>query len=152
VVGLVVPTGYSFNLDGTCLCQVTCAMFIAQALEIHLDLVNQVTLVGVSMLTSKGSAGVAGASFIALLATLTAFRQTPIEGAAIILGVDRFISEIRSVTNMIGNGIATLVIAKWEGERDDNRMHAALNRISPVPDESEEIAAAALVPLPRQAR
>jgi len=152
VVGLVVPTGYSFNSDGTCLCQVICAIFIAQAMVLHLDLVNQVTLVGVSMLTSKGSAGVAGASFIALLATLTAFRQIPIEGAAIILGVDRFISEIRSVTNMIGNGIATLVIAKWEGERDDNRMHAALNLVSPVPDESEEIAAAALVPLPRQAR
>lgn len=146
VVGLVIPTGYSFNLDRTCLCQVICAMFIAQAMGIHLDLVNQITPMGVSMLTSKGSVGVAGVSFIALLSTLSAFKQIPIEGGAIILGVDRFISEIRSVTNMIGNGIATLALAKWEGEQDDVRMHAALNQTSLLPDESEVMAAAALSP------
>lgn len=143
VVGLVVPMGYSFNLDGTCICQVICAMFIAQAMGIDLSIGDQATLVAVSMLTSKGSAGVAGASFIALLATLAAFRHIPIEGAAIILGVDRFISEVRATLNMIGNGVAALVVAKWEGERDDVRMHAALNRRGPVPDEVE-IAAEAL--------
>jgi aerobic C4-dicarboxylate transport protein len=151
VVGLVVPTGYSFNLDGTCICQVICAMFIAQAMGIELSVGNQITLVAVSMLTSKGSAGVAGASFIALLATLTAFRQIPIEGAAIILGVDRFISEIRTATNMIGNGVATLVVARWEGERDDVRMHAALNQTSPVPEENEKVAAEGIAPVLPQA-
>jgi aerobic C4-dicarboxylate transport protein len=137
-VGLVVPTGYSFNLYGTCICHLICAMFIAQAMGIELIAGNQITLVVVSMLPSKGSAGVAGASFIALLATLTAFRQIPIEGAAIILGVDRFISEIRTATNMIGNGVATLVVARWEGEREDVRMHAALNQTSPVPRRKRE--------------
>ena len=108
-------------------------MFIAQAMGIDLSIGDQATLVAVSMLTSKGSAGVAGASFIALLATLAAFRHIPIKGAAIILGVDRFISEVRATLNMIGNGVAALVVAKWEGERDDVRMHAALNRRGPFP-------------------
>jgi Na+/H+-dicarboxylate symporter len=126
-------------------------MFIAQAMGIDLTVGNQITLVAVSMLRSKGSAGVAGASFIALLATLAAFRQIPIEGAAIILGVDRFISEIRTATNMIGNGVATLVVAKWEGERDDVRMHAALNQSIPVPEENEKVAEEGIAPLPPQA-
>jgi len=128
VVGIVMPMGYSFNLDGTCVAQVICAMFIAQAFGIHMSLLDQLTLLGVSMLTSKGSAGVAGASFVALLATLTTFKQIPIEGAALILGVDRFISEIRAVTNMIGNAVATLVISGLERSRDNTQMDLVLKR------------------------
>ncbi|MBP0625077.1 C4-dicarboxylate transporter DctA [Cupriavidus consociatus] len=127
VVGIVMPMGYSFNLDGTCVAQVICAMFIAQAFGVHMSLVDQLTLLGVSMLTSKGSAGVAGASFVALLATLTTFKHIPIEGAALILGVDRFISEIRAVTNMIGNAVATLVISGLEKKRDNVQLNLVLN-------------------------
>jgi aerobic C4-dicarboxylate transport protein len=122
VVGIVMPMGYSFNLDGTCVAQVICAMFIAQAYNVPMSWGEQIALMVLSMISSKGAAGVSGAGFVTLLATLTAFKHIPIEGAALILGVDRFISEIRAVTNMIGNAVATLVISGLEKERDNARL------------------------------
>lgn len=130
VVGIVMPMGYSFNLDGTCVAQVICAMFIAQAYGVPMSWEQQIALMILSMISSKGAAGVAGAGFVTLLATLTAFKHIPIEGAALILGVDRFISEIRAVTNMIGNAVAALVISGLEKERDDSRMAFVLERRS----------------------
>jgi aerobic C4-dicarboxylate transport protein len=128
VVGLVVPTGYSFNLDGTCIYLTMAAVFIAQAMGITLTLGEQVTLLAVLLLTSKGAAGVTGSGFITLAATLAALGgKVPVEGVALILGVDRFMSEARALTNIIGNGVATMVVAKWEGLRDDAKMHAALD-------------------------
>ncbi|MEO6104367.1 MAG: C4-dicarboxylate transporter DctA [Pseudoxanthomonas sp.] len=127
VVGLVVPTGYSFNLDGTCIYLTMAAVFIAQALSIDLTLGDQVLLLGVLLLTSKGAAGVTGSGFVTLAATLGALAgRVPVEGVALILGVDRFMSEARAITNIIGNGVATLFVARWEGKRDDAKMHAAL--------------------------
>jgi aerobic C4-dicarboxylate transport protein len=122
VVGIVMPMGYSFNLDGTCVAQVICAMFIAQAYGVPMSWEQQIALMVLSMISSKGAAGVSGAGFVTLLATLTAFKHIPIEGATLILGVDRFISEIRAVTNMIGNAVATLVISGLEKERDETKM------------------------------
>jgi aerobic C4-dicarboxylate transport protein len=128
VVGLVVPTGYSFNLDGTCIYLTMAALFIAQAVGVQLSLADQLTLLAVLLLTSKGAAGVTGSGFITLAATLTALHgKVPVEGVALILGVDRFMSEARALTNLIGNGVATMFIARWEGLRDDTRMHAALD-------------------------
>src|SRR5262249_22780019 len=118
VVGLVVPAGYSFNLDGTNIYLTMAAMFVAQALNIHLTLVQQVTLLAVAMLTSKGASGVTGAGFITLAATLAVVPTVPIAGLALILGIDRFMSEARSLTNFIGNGVATVVVSRWEGELD----------------------------------
>jgi aerobic C4-dicarboxylate transport protein len=133
VVGIVMPMGYTFNLAGTCVAQVICAVFIAQAFGIQLSVAEQAVLVGISMLTSRGMAGVAGASFICLLATLAAFKHIPIEGAAIVLGVDRFIAEIRATTNMIGNAVATVAVAHWERQRDDVCMRETLGmRPKPV--------------------
>lgn len=127
VVGLVVPTGYSFNLDGTCIYLTLAAIFIAQALGVDLSLGDQALLLGVLLLTSKGAAGVTGSGFITLAATLGALHgKVPVEGVALILGVDRFMSEARAITNIIGNGVATMFVARWEGRRDDVRMHAAL--------------------------
>jgi len=126
VVGLVIPTGYSFNLDGTCIYLTMAAIFVAQALDVQLTLIEQLTLLGVLLLTSKGAAGVTGSGFITLAATLSALHgKVPVEGVALILGVDRFMSEARALTNVIGNGVATMVIAKWEGMRDDARMREA---------------------------
>jgi aerobic C4-dicarboxylate transport protein len=118
VVGLVVPAGYSFNLDGTNIYLTMAAMFVAQALNIHLSLVQQLTLLGVAMLTSKGASGVTGAGFITLAATLAVVPTVPVAGLALILGIDRFMSEARSLTNFIGNGVATVVVSSWEGELD----------------------------------
>ena len=118
VVGLVVPAGYSFNLDGTNIYLTMAAMFVAQALNIELTLLQQVTLLGVAMLTSKGASGVTGAGFITLAATLAVVPSIPVAGLALILGIDRFMSEARSLTNFIGNGVATLVVSRWEGELD----------------------------------
>jgi aerobic C4-dicarboxylate transport protein len=127
VVGLVVPTGYSFNLDGTCIYLTMAALFVAQALNVPLTLTEQLTLLGVLLLTSKGAAGVTGSGFITLAATLSALHgKVPVEGVALILGVDRFMSEARAITNFIGNGVATMVIARWEGLRDDARMERTL--------------------------
>jgi aerobic C4-dicarboxylate transport protein len=116
VVGLVVPTGYSFNLDGTAIYLSMAAIFIAQAYHVDLSLWHQITLLGILMLTSKGAAGVTGSGFITLAATLTAFPVIPVEGIALLLGVDRFMSESRAITNLIGNGVATVVVSKMENE------------------------------------
>lgn len=127
VVGLVVPTGYSFNLDGTNIYMTLAALFIAQACDIHLSFAEQALLLGVAMLTSKGAAGVTGAGFITLAATLQVVPSLPVAGMALILGVDRFMSECRSLTNFIGNAVATIVVAKWEGGLDSARLAAALD-------------------------
>ena len=127
VVGLVVPTGYSFNLDGTNIYMTLAAMFIAQALGIQLSLEEQLLLLGVAMLSSKGAAGVTGAGFITLAATLPVVPSVPLAGMALILGVDRFMSECRAVTNFMGNAVATLVVARWEGQLDRGKLAAALN-------------------------
>jgi aerobic C4-dicarboxylate transport protein len=116
VVGLVVPTGYSFNLDGTSIYLSMAAIFIAQAYGVDLTLMQEITLLAILMLTSKGAAGVTGSGFITLAATLAAFPMIPVEGMALILGVDRFMSEARAVTNLIGNGVATVIVSKSEKE------------------------------------
>ncbi|MBA3938151.1 MAG: C4-dicarboxylate transporter DctA [Planctomycetes bacterium] len=126
VVGVVVPAGYSFNLDGTNIYMTLATLFVAQALEIHLDLGQQLTIIGVAMLTSKGASGVTGAGFVTLSATLAVVPGIPVEGLALILGVDRFMSEARAVTNFIGNGVATLAMAHWEGELDVPRLRVLL--------------------------
>ncbi|HVH34967.1 MAG TPA: C4-dicarboxylate transporter DctA [Tahibacter sp.] len=126
VVGLVLPTGYSFNLDGTCIYLTMAAIFIAQAVGVSLTLHDELVLLGVLLLTSKGAAGVTGAGLTTLIATLGALSgKVPVEGVALVVGVDRFMSEARAVTNVIGNGVATMVIARWEGLRDDAKMQAA---------------------------
>lgn len=127
IVGLVVPTGYSFNLDGTNIYMTLAALFIAQALGIELTLGEQLLLLGVAMLSSKGAAGVTGAGFITLAATLSVVPSVPVAGMALILGVDRFMSECRAITNFIGNAVATMVISRWEGGLDHDRLRAALN-------------------------
>lgn len=122
VVGLVIPTGYSFNLDGTSIYLSMAAIFIAQAYGIDLTIWQELTLLGILMLTSKGAAGVTGSGFITLAATLAAFPMIPVEGIALLIGVDRFMSEARSITNLIGNGVATVVISKSENEFNPNQM------------------------------
>jgi aerobic C4-dicarboxylate transport protein len=126
VVGLVVPTGYSFNLDGTNIYMTLAALFIAQATGVHLTLGQEILLLGVAMLSSKGAAGVTGAGFITLAATLAIVPSVPVAGMALILGVDRFMSECRSLTNFIGNAVATIVVARWEGALDRGALGAAL--------------------------
>ena len=118
VVGIVVPSGYSFNLDGTNIYLTMAALFVAQALNIDLTFTQQLTMLGVAMLTSKGASGVTGAGFITLAATLAVVPSVPVAGLALILGIDRFMSEARALTNFLGNGVATIVVAKWEGELD----------------------------------
>lgn len=127
VVGLVVPAGYSFNLDGTNIYLTLAALFIAQAYGIDLSFGQQAALLGVAMLSSKGAAGVTGAGFITLAATLSIVPTVPIEGMALILGVDRFMSECRSLTNFIGNAVATIVVSRWEGRLDQAQLDAALH-------------------------
>jgi len=127
VVGLVIPTGYSFNLDGTAIYLTMAAVFIAQATNTPMTLVQELTLLAVLLLTSKGAAGITGSGFIVLAATLSAVGHVPVAGLALILGIDRFMSEARALTNTIGNGVATLVVAKWSGELDEKRLQAELN-------------------------
>lgn len=122
VVGLVVPTGYSFNLDGTAIYLSMAAIFIAQAYGVDLSIWQELTLLGILMLTSKGAAGVTGSGFITLAATLAAFPMIPVEGIALLLGVDRFMSEARAITNLIGNGVATVVVSKMENEFDPSAL------------------------------
>lgn len=129
VVGLVVPTGYSFNLDGTNIYMTMAALFIAQALNIDLSLKDQILLLLVAMLSSKGAAGITGAGFITLAATLSVVPSVPVAGMALILGIDRFMSECRALTNFIGNATATIVVARWEGELDHSALKAALNGV-----------------------
>jgi aerobic C4-dicarboxylate transport protein len=115
-VGLVIPAGYSFNLDGTNIYLTMAAIFVAQALDVELTLTQELTLLAVAMLTSKGASGVTGAGFITLAATLAVVPSVPVAGLALILGIDRFMSEARALTNLVGNGVATLVVARWENE------------------------------------
>ncbi|GAA4038149.1 dicarboxylate/amino acid:cation symporter [Sphingomonas rosea] len=138
VVGLVVPTGYSFNLDGTNIYMTLAALFIAQATGVDLSLGDQLLLLGVAMLSSKGAAGVTGAGFITLAATLSIVPSVPIAGMALILGVDRFMSECRSLTNFIGNAVATIVIARWEGGFDRAHFDAAIAGELPSVEELPE--------------
>jgi aerobic C4-dicarboxylate transport protein len=126
VVGLVVPTGYSFNLDGTNIYMTLAALFIAQACNVELSVGQQLLLLAIAMLSSKGAAGVTGAGFITLAATLAIVPSVPVAGMALILGVDRFMSECRSLTNFIGNAVACVVVSRWEGELDSAQLNAAL--------------------------
>jgi aerobic C4-dicarboxylate transport protein len=126
VVGLVIPTGYSFNLDGTSIYLTMAAVFIAQATNTPMTLLDQLTLLGVLLLTSKGAAGVTGSGFIVLAATLSAVGTLPVTALALILGIDRFMSEARALTNLVGNGVATLVVAKWCGALDKERLDEQL--------------------------
>jgi aerobic C4-dicarboxylate transport protein len=128
VVGLVIPTGYSFNLDGTCLYLATAAVFLAQATNTPLTIEQQLGLLAVLLLASKGAAGVAGAAFVVLAATLASVGTIPVESVALILGVHRLMSEGLTPTNLIGNGVATLVIAKWENALDERRLQQVLDR------------------------
>ncbi len=137
VVGLVVPSGYSFNLDGTKILRTLAALFVAQALNINLTMLEQLTVLGVAMLTSKGASGVTGAGFITLAATLAVVPSIPVAGLALILGIDRFMSEARSITNFIGNGVAAIVVARWENELDTKQLAAELRprRVRLQPDQ-----------------
>jgi len=126
VVGLVVPSGYSFNLDGTNIYLTMAALFVAQALNIDLTLTQQLTMLGVAMLTSKGASGVTGAGFITLAATLAVIPTIPVAGLALILGIDRFMSEARALTNFVGNGVATIVVSNWEKELDRDTLRREL--------------------------
>lgn len=127
VVGLVVPTGYSFNLDGTNIYMTLAALFIAQACNVDLSLGDQIALLAIAMISSKGAAGVTGAGFITLAATLSIVPDVPVAGMALILGIDRFMSECRSLTNFIGNAVATIVVARWDNALDTAALHNALN-------------------------
>jgi aerobic C4-dicarboxylate transport protein len=126
IVGLVIPTGYSFNLDGTTIYLSMATIFLAQVFEVHLSFTQQLTIIGILMVTSKGAAAVTGGGFIVLASTLTALKVIPIEGLAILLGVDRFMSEARAITNLIGNGVATIVVAKSERSFDEHKYRAAI--------------------------
>jgi aerobic C4-dicarboxylate transport protein len=130
VVGLVIPAGYSFNLDGTSIYLSMATIFIAQAFQVHLGIIEQLSVLGVLMLTSKGAAGVTGSGFIVLASTLTAMRVVPVEGVAILLGVDRFMSEARAITNLIGNGAATLVVARSENAFDEEARVRAVAELA----------------------
>ena len=126
VVGLVIPTGYSFNLDGTSIYLTMAAVFIAQATDTHMDITHQITLLLVLLLSSKGAAGVTGSGFIVLAATLSAVGHLPVAGLALILGIDRFMSEARALTNLVGNAVATVVVAKWVKELDEDKLQSEL--------------------------
>src|SRR6476659_4970959 len=138
VVGLVIPTGYSFNLDGTCIYLTMAALFLAQATNTDLSFAQQLGIIGVLLLTSKGAAGVTGSGFIVLAATLASVGTIPVASIALILGVDRFMSEARALTNLIGNGVATVVVSKWEGSLDTGRMQQLLNNETDVEADDPE--------------
>jgi aerobic C4-dicarboxylate transport protein len=129
----VIPTGYSFNLDGTSIYLSMAAIFIAQATNTSLTLTQEFTLLGVLLLTSKGAAGVTGSGFITLAATLSTVPTIPVAGLALILGIDRFMSEARALTNLIGNGVATIVAAKWENELDQRQLDDQLKTVANFP-------------------
>jgi len=140
VTGLVIPTGYSFNLDGTNIYMTLATLFLAQATNTHLDLWQLGTILGVAMLTSKGASGVTGAGFITLAATLAVVPDIPITALALIVGIDRFMSECRALTNLVGNGVATLVVARWEGELDRDTLARELAR-GPVAHDAHPLVA-----------
>jgi aerobic C4-dicarboxylate transport protein len=137
VVGLVVPTGYSFNLDGTNIYMTMAALFVAQATNTDLTLMQELTILFVAMLTSKGASGITGAGFITLAATLAVVPTIPVAGMALILGIDRFMSECRALTNFVGNGVASIVVSKWENELDHDRLRAELRHPSHLEDDKE---------------
>ena len=139
VVGLVIPTGYSFNLDGTSIYLTKAAVFISQATDTPMTLTQQLTLLAVLLLTSKGAAGITGSGFIVLAATLSAVGHVPVAGLALILGIDRFMSEARALTNLVGNGVATLVVAKWTGDLDMVKLDHGLNNPSPAEADEPEL-------------
>ena len=139
VVGLVIPTGYSFNLDGTNIYMTLAALFIAQATGIHLSLTDQILLLLVAMLSSKGAASITSAGLITLAATLSVVPSIPVAGMALILGIDRFMSECRAITNFIGNAVATIVVARWEGELDTAMLAAALSKPSDADEMMPEV-------------
>jgi aerobic C4-dicarboxylate transport protein len=126
VVGLVIPTGYSFNLDGTNIYMTLATLFLAQATNTHLTLGQELTILLIAMLTSKGASGVTGAGFVTLAATLTIIPDIPIQSLALLVGIDKFMSECRALTNLVGNGVATIVVSRWEGELDRDRLYAAM--------------------------
>jgi len=128
VVGLVIPTGYSFNLDGTNIYMTLAILFLAQVTNTPLTLGQEIAIIAIAMLTSKGASGVTGAGFITLAATLQVVQSIPIESLAIIVGIDKFMSECRALTNLVGNGVATVVVSRWEGELDRDKLNAALDR------------------------
>jgi aerobic C4-dicarboxylate transport protein len=127
VVGMVIPTGYSFNLDGTAIYMTMAAVFVAQATDVHLSLRETLSILGLLLLTSKGAAGVTGSGFITLAATLSAVPSIPLAGLTLLLGVDRFMSEVRAITNLIGNVVATVVVARWDGALDMARAYRELD-------------------------
>jgi aerobic C4-dicarboxylate transport protein len=133
-VGLVIPMGYSFNLDGTNIYMTMAALFLAQATNTHLDLGQQLVILVVAMLSSKGATGVTGAGFITLAATLSVVPSVPIESLAILVGIDRFMSECRALTNMVGNGLATVVVSRWEKEVTKEELNANLRKSKSVAD------------------
>ena len=137
VVGLVVPTGYSFNLDGTNIYMTMAALFVAQATNTELTIWQELTILGVAMLTSKGASGITGAGFITLAATLAVVPTIPVAGMALILGIDRFMSECRALTNFVGNGVATIVVSKWEKELDHDRLAIELRHPSHLEEDKE---------------
>jgi aerobic C4-dicarboxylate transport protein len=137
VVGLVVPTGYSFNLDGTNIYMTMAALFVAQATNTELTLMQQLTILVVAMLTSKGASGITGAGFITLAATLAVVPTIPVAGMALILGIDRFMSECRALTNFVGNGVATVVVSKWEKELDHARLESVLRGHHEIEEDQE---------------
>ncbi|MGZ5024671.1 MAG: cation:dicarboxylate symporter family transporter, partial [Chthoniobacterales bacterium] len=133
-VGLVIPTGYSFNLDGTNIYMTMAAVFLAQATNTPLDLRHQISLLLVAMISSKGASGVTGAGFVTLAATLQAVPAVPIESVALLVGIDRFMSECRAITNLIGNGVATIVISRWEGEITSAQLREKLRESPSIVD------------------
>jgi aerobic C4-dicarboxylate transport protein len=137
-VGLVIPTGYSFNLDGTNIYMTMAAVFLAQATNTHLELGQQLVLLVVAMLSSKGATGVTGAGFITLAATLSVVPSVPIESLAILVGIDRFMSECRALTNLVGNGVATIVVSRWEKELDKDVLNSNLRNPKSVVDLAPE--------------
>jgi aerobic C4-dicarboxylate transport protein len=145
VVGLVIPTGYSFNLDGTSIYMTIAVAFVAQALDVQLAWREYLMLLGVLMLTSKGAAAVTGGGFITLAATLASTSTLPIAGLTLLIGVDRFMSEARAITNLIGNGVATMVVARWEGALD---LPRALRILDAGRDAEDAVASAAAPELP----
>ena len=136
----MLPAGYSFNLDGTNIYMTMAAIFLAQATDTPLTLGQQITLLMVAMLSSKGASGVTGAGFITLAATLAAVPSIPIQSLALLVGIDRFMSECRAITNLIGNGVATVVISRWEGELDSETLAEALGRRKSIVDIAPQIA------------
>ncbi len=143
VVGLVIPTGYSFNLDGTNIYMTLATLFLAQATNTHLTIWQELGILGVAILTSKGASGVTGAGFITLAATLSIVPDIPIASLAILVGIDKFMSECRALTNLVGNGVATVVISRWEGELDKDKLHEAMAHPIELGEEMEQTGAVA---------